>query len=226
MTPMRKPLAALALTLVLVLATAPGVTAGPGSRTFVFQTRVAGLVAQATWTTCPTPAVGDVCTDTIVFAFDTKDRSDHERSRAPVMRVLTFVYRVTDGDVSDPIAEWFGRLVGAQVEGRPRLETASARGEIPIQICTIFEPESGLTGPVSVDAAVTWTGVGDLQRISDHTVSRTQFRLENVWTRGWQRPATAEGTVDGRTPGVLISAELLRVDQGELIVQHPLDERG
>jgi hypothetical protein len=230
---MRKSIAAVVLSLLLALLAAPIAAADPGvggdgaggsgSRTFVFRNRVAGLVAEATWTTCPTPALGDVCTDTIVFAFDTKDRSDHERSRTPVLRILTFVYRVVDGDVSDPVAEWFGRLEGAEVDGRPRLEEATAQGLVPIQLCTIFEPESGLTCPESVEVSVTWTGVGSLERLDDHTVRRDRFRMENVWTRGWQRDATAVGTVDGQVPGELISAELFRVDQGELIVQHPVD---
>ena len=232
---MRKPITAIVVSVLLALAAAPTAVAEPGdpsgspSRTFVFRTRVAGLVAQATWTTCPSPTVGDVCADTIVFAFDTKDRSDHERSRTPVLRILTFVYRVVDDEEfpTAPVAEWLGRLEGGQVEGRPRLEEASAEGVIPIQICTIFDPQSGLACPESVDVSVAWTAVGPLQRIDDHTIRRDRFghvniRMENVWTRGWQRDATASGTVDGQVPGTLLDAELARVDQGEIIVQHPL----
>ena len=39
--------------------------------------------------------------------------------------------------------------------------------------------------------------MGARQRIDDHTVVRQPFRLENSWTRGWQRDATAVATIDG-----------------------------
>lgn len=199
---------------------------GSDSRTLVFRLRISGLVAEAVWTTCPAPVDGDLCTDTIVFAFDTKDRENQERSREPVLRILTFVYRfVEDPEApSDPIAEWFGRLEGAEVNWDPRLEHATARGVVPIQVCTIFEPQSGLSCPDELDVSVQWTGEGVRQRVDDHTVVRQPFRLENSWTRGWQRDATAAAMIDGAVvPGVLVFAQLSRVDQGEIVVQHPLD---
>jgi hypothetical protein len=206
-------------------ATNRGATRGE-TRTLVFRLRISGLVAEAVWTTCPAPADGDVCTDTIVFAFDTKDRENQERSRTPVLRILTFVYRfVEDPEApSDPIAEWFGRLEGAEVNWDPRLGHATAQGVVPIQICTIFEAESDLSCPDELDVSVRWRGEGVRQRIDDHTVVRQPFRLENSWTRGWQRDATAVATIDGAAvPGVLVFAQLSRVDQGEIVVQHPLD---
>jgi hypothetical protein len=197
---------------------------GADARTLVFRLRIQGLVAQAVWTTCPAPADGDLCRDTVILAFDTKDRENHERSRTPVLRILTFVYRfVADPEApSDPIAEWFGRLEGAEVSGDPRLDHATARGVVPIQICTIFEPGSGLTCPDSHDVAAEWTGQAERQRVADHTVFRQPFRLENSWTRGWQRDAIATATIDGTAvPGVLVQADLARIDQGEIVVQHP-----
>jgi hypothetical protein len=201
-------------------------TGGSDSRTLVFRLRISGLVAEAVWTTCPAPADGDVCTDTIILAFDTKDRENQDRSRAPVLRILTFVYRFVDDPEapSDPIAEWFGRLEGAEVNWDPRLDRAAAQGVVPIQICTIFEPQSGLSCPDDLDVLVEWTAEGMRQRVDDHTVVRQPFRLENSWTRGWQRDATAMATIAGAAvPGVLVFAQLSRVDQGEIVVQHPLD---
>jgi hypothetical protein len=62
-------------------ATNRGATRGE-TRTLVFRLRISGLVAEGVWTTCPAPADGDVCTDTIVFAFDTKDgRTRSARAR-------------------------------------------------------------------------------------------------------------------------------------------------
>jgi len=206
-------------------------TAGSDARTLVFRLRITGLVAEAVWTTCPAPADGDVCTDTIIFGFDTRDRENKERSDTPVLRILSFVYRfVEDPEApSQPIAEWFGRLEGADVEGDPRLDQATAQGVVPIQICTIFEPASGLTCPDTLDVSAEWTGVGAGQRVADHTVvrqpvRRQPVRLENAWTRGWQRDATAVATTEGvPVPGVLVFARLSRIDQGEIVVQHPFE---
>jgi hypothetical protein len=202
------------------------VAGGSDARTLVFRLRISGLIAEADWTTCPAPEDGDVCTDTIVFGFDTRDREDNARSTDQVLRILTFVYRfVEDPEApSEPIAEWFGRLEGADVDGDPRLDHATAQGVVPISVCTIFDPTSGLTCPDTLDVSAEWTGVGERQRVADHTVVRQPFRLENAWTRGWQRDATAEATVDGApVPGVLVFAQLSRVDQGEIVVQHPVE---
>jgi hypothetical protein len=229
---------ALAVTVLCTLLAAPSMagaraddppSGGSDARTLVFRLRITGLVAEAVWTTCPAPADGDVCTDTIIFGFDTRDREGNVRSDTPVLRILTFVYRfVEDPEApSEPIAEWFGRLEGADVEGDPRLDQVTAQGVVPIQVCTVFDPASGLTCPDSVDVSATWTGVGQRQRIDEHTVvrmpTRRPVRLENTWTRGWQRDATAVATLDGSpVPGVLMFAQLSRVDQGEIVVQHPL----
>ena len=207
----------------------PG-TGGSDASTLVFRLRIAGLVAEAVWTTCPAPEDGDVCTDTIIFGFDTRDRENNDRSTDEVLRILTFVYRfVEDPEApSEPIAEWFGRLEGADVDGDPRLDHATAQGVVPIQVCTIFDPTSGLTCPDTLAVSAEWTGLGERQRVADHTVVRQPVRqpvrLENTWTRGWQRDATATATVDGvPVPGVLVFAQLSRVDQGEIIVQHPIE---
>src|SRR5688572_8092841 len=56
-------------------------------------------VATASWTTCPQPALGAACTDTVVLAFDSVTREGALRERGPVVRTLTFVYRVVDGEL-------------------------------------------------------------------------------------------------------------------------------
>lgn len=237
---MRRRVATIVVGVLLALLVAPAGVAAQGgdtdaaggeSRTLVFRLRTAGLVAGAAWTTCPAPVAGDVCTETTVFAFDTKDREGKERMRTPVLRVLTFVFRVVDDEEvpTKPVAEWFGRLEGAQVDGDPRLERATAQGVLPVQVCTIFEPEAGFSCPESLDVSVDWTAVAARQRIDDHLVFRLPpgtgkpIRMENSWTRGWRREATAAATINGVAPGSLLEAEILRVDQGEIIVQHPFD---
>ncbi len=203
---------------------APAVAADDESRTVVFRTRFTGLVAAATWTTCPRPSLGDLCMDTTLLAFDSRTRDGKLRSRAPVVRTLTFVYRVVGGEFgTTPVAEWFGRTEAAMVDGTPRLGHAQAQAVVPVLICSIFDPGSGLTCPESAAVDVVWTGTGPLERIADHTVRRDRLRLENAWTRGWQRAATADGTVAETPPGVLIAADLTRVDQGEIVVQHPFE---
>lgn len=207
----------------LVVLTAPPALAGPGSRSLVFQLRFTGLVATASWTTCPQPAVGDVCVDTDVLAFDSASREGKIRERGPTLRTITFVYRVVGGEFGTVlVAEWFGRTEIAAVSGTPRLGRATAEGVVPVVLCSVFDPTAGYACPRQVAVDLTWTGAGSLTRIAEHDVAHSEFRMENTWTRGWQRPATVHGSVSGGALGTLTSAELLRVRQGEVVVQHPV----
>jgi hypothetical protein len=89
-------------------------------------------------------------------------------------------------------------------------------------LCSVFDPTAGFACPDEVAVDLTWTATGALTRLAEHEVARSEFRMENTWTRGWQRPATVSGTVVGRILGTLSAAEMLRVRQGEVIVQHPV----
>lgn len=200
----------------------PAAVAEDDSRTFVWHTRFSGLVASAAWSTCPTePARGTVCTDTILFGFNARTRDNKVKDRGPTVRTLTFVYRVVGGDIgAAPIAEWFTRTNDAVVTYRPRLQQAHARSNGDVLICTVFDDAAGYQCPASVPVDVTWRGTGELERIDEHNVWRDQFRLENTWTRGWHRTATASGTVGDADLGTLLAADLTRADQGEIVVQH------
>ena len=208
----------------LGLALTPGPAAGDvGSPTLVFQLRFTGLAATASWTTCPEPEIGDLCVDTDVLAFDSATREGKVRDRGPTLRTLTFVYRVVGGEFGTVlVAEWFGRTEIAAVSGTPRLTRATAAGTVPVLLCSVFDPTAGFACPDEVAVDLTWTGAGALTRLDEHDVGRNEFRMENTWTRGWQRPATVTGSVSGSALGTLSAAELLRVRQGEVVVQHPL----
>lgn len=214
----------IAVVAALVLATmATPASADPSSRTLVFQLRFTGLVATASWTTCPRPQIGDVCVDTDVLAFDSASREGKVRDRGPTLRTLTFVYRVVGGEFGTVlVAEWFGRTEIAEVSGAPRLGRATAEGTVPVVLCSVFDPTAGFSCPEEVGVDLTWSGTGALTRIAEHDVARNEFRMENTWTRGWQRTATVRGTVGDRFLGSLVAAELLRVRQGEVVVQHPV----
>lgn len=201
--------------------------AGQNNRTVVFHTWFKGLVAVATWTTCPHPQVGQLCRDTAVLGFDAVTRENvggsREAGRGPVLRVLTSVYRVVGGEQGTaPVAEWFGRATDVTVTGTPRLTEATATGTVPVQVCEVVDQSAGVSCPTRLDVAVRWTGIGSLSRIDDHTVTRTQFRLENSWTRGWERAATATGTVGTASLGTLVDGSLTRADQGQVVVQRPV----
>ena len=120
------------------------------------------------------------------------------------------------------MAEWFGRTESAVVEGAPRLGRATAEGTVPVLLCAVFDPRVGVACPGKVVVGLEWTASGPLLRISAHTVVRSSFRMENTWTRGWQRTATVAGRVGGTPLGSLLAADLSRVDQGEVVVQHPV----
>jgi hypothetical protein len=219
---MRRLAIAVATALVLATASSPA-SADPGSRSLVFQLRFTGLVATAGWTTCPEPEIGDVCVDTDVLAFDSASREDKVRERGPTVRTLTFVYRVVGGEFGTvPVAEWFGRTEVAAVSGTPRLTRATAEGTVPVVLCSVFDPTAGFRCPDEVAVDLTWTATGVLARLAEHDVARNEFRMENTRTRGWQREATVSGTVSGADLGTLVAAELLRVRQGSVVVQHPV----
>jgi hypothetical protein len=219
---MRRLVIALVAWLVLALTAGPA-SAAPDARSLVFQLRFTGLVASATWTTCPQPALGAVCTDTVVLAFDSATREGKLRDRGPVLRTLTFVYRVVGGEFGTvPVAEWFGRTESAVVDGAPRLGRAMAEGTVPVLLCSVFDPTAGIACPDEVVVDLTWRATGPLMRIFEHTVARSEFRMENTWTRGWQRSATVAGSVGDRPLGTLLDADLSRVKQGEVVVQHPV----
>ena len=219
---MRRLAIAVVTGLVLAMTSVPA-SADEGARSLVFQLRFTGLVATAGWTTCPEPEIGDACVDTDVLAFDSASREGKVRDRGPTLRTLTFVYRVVGGELgSVPVAEWFGRTEIATVSGTPRLTRATAEGTVPVVLCSVFDPMAGFTCPDDVAVDLTWTASGALTRLAEHDVARNEFRMENTWTRGWQRPATVSGTVVGSILGTLSAAEMLRVRQGEVIVQHPV----
>jgi hypothetical protein len=219
---MRRLVIAVVAALVLAMTSAPA-AADQSARSLVFQLRFTGLVATASWTTCPQPEVGDVCVDTDVLAFDSASREGKVRERGPTLRTLTFVYRVVGGEFGTVlVAEWFGRTETAAVSGEPRLGRATAEGTVPVVLCSVFDPTAGFSCPDDVAVDLTWTGTGALTRLAEHDVARNEFRMENTWTRGWQRTAIVSGSVGGSVLGTLTAAELLRVRQGEVVVQHAL----
>ena len=115
-----------------------------------------------------------------------------------MLPTLTFVYRIVGGELGTvPVAEWFGRTESADVDGAPRLGSATAEGTVPVVLCSVFDPTAGLSCPDEVVVDLAWTG-------------------------GWQRTATVSRSVGGSVLGTLTAAELLRVRQGEVVVQHPV----
>jgi len=209
--------------LLILAMTSPRASADENSRSLVFQLRFTGLVATASWTTCPEPEIGDVCVDTDVLAFDSATREGKLRDRGPTLRTFTFVYRVVGGEFGTVlVAEWFGGTETAAVSGTPRLTRATADGTVPVLLCSVFDPAAGFACPDEVAVDLSWTGAGALTRLAEHDVARNEFRLENTWTRGWQRTATVSGSLGDTVLGTLSAAELLRVRQGEVVVQHPV----
>jgi hypothetical protein len=217
----------LAATLVaaFLLATLGPRAADAGS---VFQARLSGRVALAAWTTCPQWRVGLVCTDTDVVASDSATievgtTETPERQAGPHLILRRFVYEVVEfgGELeARSLVESIGGTDQATVAIRPRLEAAAAAAAVPVRTCRI--PEETCFEETLV-AQVGWTGMGDLLRLDERQVVPTPTALVQAYTTGWQRAATAGGTVDGATiPGTLVpdSAVLFDVRQGELRAFH------
>ncbi|MCW2636271.1 MAG: hypothetical protein JWQ99_2638 [Blastococcus sp.] len=226
---MRKFLTAVVVWPIALVTFAGPASANGGPRTQVFGVRFQGLVAEATWTTCPSLRIGAICTDTTVMAFDATTTEwtgagPPIRSRGPVLRTLTFVYRVVGGEFGTvPVAEWFGRTETAAVSGTPRLTRSTAGGTVPISVCTVSDPDAGVDCPPRLSVDLTWSGTGPLTRVSTHTVDHGGSQTRMTWLRGRERVATVTGRVGGTDLGTLQDSGLARVDQGETVVQHPVD---
>jgi hypothetical protein len=225
---MRRLMIAVVVWLIALGSVAAPASANAGPRTQVFGVRFQGLVAEATWTTCPSPRTGAVCTDTTVMAFNatTTERTGTGppiRFRGPVLRTLTFVYRVVGGEFGTvPVAEWLGRTETAAVSATPRLTRATAVGTVPISVCTVSDPDAGVDCPTSLGVDVTWTGTGPLSRVSSHSVEHGGVQTQMTWLRGRERASTVAGRVGGADLGTLLDSSLARLDQGEMVVQHPV----
>lgn len=214
------------LALVAALAAAPSAVAAPSDtglqqRAFVYRLTLAGYVGIASWTTCPDPLPGDVCTDTVVYAFRTVTREGQWRDRAPVLKVEQYVYEFLGGDPGlRPLLEQFGRTEEAVIGTQPRLDRLTATGTVPLSVCTDFDESAPPACSGDVPVSVHWTGTTPATRFHDAWVSTDRTILMREWGRGWERAAQAVATVDGVPLGPSADAVLLRLWQGEVRVYH------
>jgi hypothetical protein len=217
------PLLAMLLAAVAVgppVAAAPSDT-GQQQRAFVYRLTMAGYVAIGSWTTCTAPEPGDVCTDTVVYAFRTVTREGKWRDRAPVLKVEQYVYEVLAEEPGfRPLLEQFGRTESAAIGTQPRLDWLTASGTVPLSICTDFDETTPPACSGDVAVSVRWTGTAPATRLHDSWVSTDRTMLMREWGRGWERAAGAVATVDGVPLGASSDAVLLRLWQGEVRVYH------
>ncbi|HZG93379.1 MAG TPA: hypothetical protein VEZ46_01590 [Mycobacteriales bacterium] len=193
----------------------------------------AGRLAEAAWTTCPAPAVGDICTDTVLITSDSALRERNtaegfsERTSSDRVVLRQFVYEVVEdpefgGLTTRPVLELFGGTTDATVTIQPRLRTATATAAVPMSVC--WSPDdavcAALEGTV-IDVAAHWQADGELQRIDQRETFGDRTTRYRGYTQGWERRASATATLDGvPVPGVLVAeyTVLTSVRQGELQV--------
>lgn len=218
------PAAGCALVAITSLA-GPPAAAGP-----VFQLRFHGDVALAAWTTCPEPALGDLCADTVVIASDARTRENtdletgghflHDSGDRIVLQRFWYEVIEFEGQLeARPLQESFGGTDDATVDIPNRLPSASASAaSIPMHTTDYVSGEESFgTDSVSVQ----WLQAGPLEKMDDRGRVANRLQMIRAWTTGWWRAATASGSIDGGTiPGSLIveGTTLIHVDQGELYV--------
>jgi hypothetical protein len=193
----------------------------------------AGRLAEAAWTTCPEPQVGDVCIDTVLITSDSalRERNTAERfaERTSSDRVVLrrFVYEVVEdpefgGLTTRPILELFGGTTDANVSIDPRLRTATATAAVPMTICwSVDEAQCAALEGTVIDVAATWQATGEMQRIDQRETFGDRTMHYRGYTQGWERAASAAATLDGEpVPGVLVPeyTMLTSARQGELQV--------
>lgn len=222
----RLALIAVVLATLVALAAGPAAVAAPSEtaqqqRAFVYRLTLAGYVAIGSWTTCPDPAPGAVCTDTTVYAFKTVTREGKWRDRAPVLKVEQYVYEVLAGEPGvRPLLEQFGRTESAAIATQPNLDWLTASGAVPLSVCTDFDEAAPPACAGEAAVSVSWTGTAPATRFADSWVSTNRTVLMREWGRGRERAAVAAATLGGARLGASADAVLLRLWQGEVRVYH------
>lgn len=218
-----------ALVAVGVVVAAVGGVVAPAQAGPVLAVRFQGQAAFAVWSTCPGEVQpGQACEETVVMAFDARTRETTDQPSGPhflrdrddvvVLQRFWSEARLVDGELMlVPLRESFGRTTAADVAVSQRLTAGTARSG-PISMHTT-DYVAGTETTETDSVVLRWSPTGPLSRIRDLSRSSERWALQVESTKGWERTATATGTVDGAAPaGGLVSGSLVSVTQRSQLV--------
>jgi hypothetical protein len=204
----------------------------------VFQVTFHGELAIAAWTTCPTWEVGLLCEETVAIVSDahTSERWPGGRLRDRADRVVLqrFWYEVVElvdpefGTIelsSRPIRDSFGGTDLATVTIDTRARTAVAQAAAIPMNTTDYEGDEVYAETVAFEGR--WEATGPVERLHEGPSPSAPTWIHFGMTRGWQRSATAVGTVDGQPlpPLAPDGGVIIHARQMELSVYPPQPPR-
>ena len=145
-----------------------------------------------------------------------------ERDKGPrvvLQRFLFEMVKVGGGLQRAPVLESFGGTEDAVVRIDQRSRSATATAAVPMNTTQYRDTSVVFEDVVTVH--VEWTGRGALEAINERGHYVDPAVLSISFTKGWQRPAAAVGTLDGVPAAGVPQVEentLFNVRQGELTV--------
>jgi hypothetical protein len=199
------------LLLVPLLAAAPAsAPAGQGAGgAFFYKVTFHGELAIAQWTTCPTWEVGLQCEETVAIVSDARTselwsggRLRDREDRVILQRFWYEVVELVDPETGDvelstrPFRESFGgtNLATVSIDTRARAAVAEAAA-IPMNT-TDYVADTTYTETVAFQGS--WQGLGPIVDLHERPAPSAPTWIHFDMTRGWQRSATAVGTIDGQ----------------------------
>jgi hypothetical protein len=209
----------LMITLCAVLAVALSASAASAAGN-AFHFKASGPGAEGFWSTCPfEPGPNTVCTDTFLFTADQAVREDGTRFQDTFLFIDQFIYKFDRRGNFVFISETFGFASGADVSlvVDRNLTTANVDATVALETCDEnFTCMDAGTGAVSAS----WTGVGELARVSEKFTFRTKTFMEKFTFRGKMRDAIATGDLDGVDFGDSLFADIFNATSSDLFVCH------
>jgi hypothetical protein len=237
---MRRTSSLLLLGLLLTSIAAAPVTMPGGHRAdgaAVFRVTFHGELAIAAWTTCPTWEVGLQCEETVAIVSDAhtseqwpggrvRDRADRVVLQRYWYEVVEFVDPEFGPELSTrPIRDSFGGTNLATVTIDTRARTAVAQAAAIPMNTTDYEGDEVYTETVAFEGR--WEATGPLERLHERPSPSAPTWIHFGMTNGWQRSATAVGTVDGQPLAPLApdGGVIIHARQMELSVYPPQPPR-
>ena len=211
----------LGVLLVLVVAASPAQAAG---NTFHFS--VKGPGAEAFWSTFPvsgTPEPGVVYTDTFLSAAQQAVREDGSRFQDKFLFIDRFSYKFDRRGnfifVSDTFGFASGDAVALTVDAQ-RLTSASVSADVALTTCTEEHGEFVCVDAGTATVRASWTGTGELVRVSETFRVSSKTFTEVFRFRGTLRDATATGGMNGTDFGTSLFADIFNASSADLFVCH------
>jgi hypothetical protein len=211
----------LSIVLCTLLAVMLPATAAPAATSsFHFKSRGPG--AEAFWSTFPfdaEPVPNQEYTDTFLFTSQEAVRADGTRFEDRFLFIDRFTYKFDRRGNFIFVSETFGFASGDDValSVDPKLNSASVEAIVALETCD--ENFTCMDAGTAVVAA-SWTGVGDVAKVSERFTFKTKTFMEKFTFRGRFRDATATGQFAGEDLGESLFADIFNATSSELFICH------